>query len=154
MAFEKFKKRRAAELERRKIRSDRVKLLLLERGLSVFSKFGVCKVMVFGSVADGVCSEMSDIDILVMPLKNNQYWDFRYELEEAVGLPIDLYTDLDDPIMVEKIISRGETLYEVWVWAFKSRVARKFPVTVKKFKVQITNFLKKLEQVDQNEESD
>ena len=67
----------------------------------------------FGSVADGVCSEMSDIDILVMPLKNTQYWDFRYELEEAVDLPIDLYTDLDDPIMVEKIISRGETLYEV-----------------------------------------
>ena len=113
MAFEKFKKRRAAELERHKIRSDRVKLLLLERGLSVFSKFGVCKVIVFGSVADGVCSEMSDIDILVMPLKNTQYWDFRYELEEAVDLPIDLYTDLDDPIMVEKIISRGETLYEV-----------------------------------------
>ena len=113
MAFEKFRKRRAAELERRKIRSDRVKLLLLERGLSVFSKFDVCKVIVFGSVADGVCSEMSDIDILVMPLKNNQYWDFRYELEEAVDLPIDLYTDLDDPIMVEKIISRGETLYEV-----------------------------------------
>jgi hypothetical protein len=38
---------------------------------------------------------MSDTDILVMPLKNNQYWDFRYELEEAVDLPIDLYTDLD-----------------------------------------------------------
>ena len=113
MAFEKFRERRAAELERRKIRSDRVKLLLLERGRSVFSKFSVCKVVVFGSVADGVCSEMSDIDILVVPLKNNQYWDFRYELEEAVDLPIDLYTDLDDPIIVEKIISRRETLYEV-----------------------------------------
>jgi hypothetical protein len=48
-----------------------------------------------------------------MRLKNSQYWDFRYELEEAVGLPIDLYTDLDDPILVEKIITRGETLYEV-----------------------------------------
>ena len=113
MAFEKFKKRRAAERERRNSRSDRAKLFLVERGLSVFSKFGVSKVIVSGSVADGVCSEMSDIDILVMPLKNNQYWDFRYELEEAVDLPIDLYTDLDDPIMVEKIISRGETLYEV-----------------------------------------
>jgi len=113
MAFEKLRKRRAAELERRKIRSDRIKFLLLERGLSVFNKFGVHKVIVFGSVADGLCREMSDIDILVMPLKNNQYWDFRYELEEAVDLPIDLYTDLDDPILVEKIISRGETLYEV-----------------------------------------
>ena len=33
-------------------------------------------------------------------------------------------------------------------------VARKFPVTVKKFKVQITDFLKKLEQVDKNEKSE
>ena len=48
-----------------------------------------------------------------MPLKNRQYWDFRHELEEAVDLPIDLYTDSDDPILVEKIISRGETIYEV-----------------------------------------
>ena len=113
MAFEKLRNRRVAERERRKIRSDQIKLLLLERGLSVFNKFGISKVIVFGSVADGVCGEMSDIDILVAPLKNSQYWDFRFELEEAVNLPIDLYTDLDDPIMVEKIISRGETLYEV-----------------------------------------
>ncbi len=113
MAFEKLKKRRAVQREGRKIRSERLKSLLLERGLIVFKKFGICKVIVFGSVADGVCGEMSDIDILVMRLKNSQYWDFRYELEEAVGLPIDLYTDLDDPILVEKIITRGETLYEV-----------------------------------------
>ena len=113
MAFEKLKKRRAVQREGRKIRSKRLKSLLLERGLTVFKKFGICKVIVFGSVADGVCGEMSDIDILVMRLKNSQYWDFRYELEEAVGLPIDLYTDLDDPILVEKIITRGETLYEV-----------------------------------------
>jgi predicted nucleotidyltransferase len=111
MAFEKLKKRRAVQREGRKIRSKRLKSLLLERGLAVFKKFGICKVIVFGSVADGVCGEMSDIDILVMRLKNSQYWDFRYELEEAVGLPIDLYTDLDDPILVEKIITRGQTLY-------------------------------------------
>ena len=39
-------------------------------------------------------------------------------------------------------------------WEREYIVARKFPVTVKKFKVQITDFLKKLEQVDKNEESD
>ena len=53
-------------------------------------------MIVFGSVEDGVCGEMHDIDILVMPLKNSRYWDFRHELEEAVDLPIDLYTDSDD----------------------------------------------------------
>jgi predicted nucleotidyltransferase len=113
MAFEKLKKRRAVEREKRKIRSERFKSLLLERGLAVLKKFGIRRVIVFGSVADGLCDDMSDLDILVMPLRNSRYWDFRYELEEAVDLPIDLYTDLDDPIIVEKIISRGETLYEI-----------------------------------------
>ena len=113
MGFEKLKKRRAVERESRKIRSERLESSLLERGLTVFKKFGIRRVIVFGSVADGVCDDMSDLDILVMPLKNSRYWDFRYELEEAVDLPIDLYTDLDDPIIVEKITSRGETLYEV-----------------------------------------
>jgi hypothetical protein len=56
---------------------------------------------------------MSDIDILVLPLENSQYWDFRHELEEAVDMLIDLYTDLDDRFLVEKIISRGETIYEI-----------------------------------------
>jgi predicted nucleotidyltransferase len=87
--------------------------LLLERGIALFIKFDIRKVIVFGSVADGICGEMSDLDILAMPLKNSLFWEFRYELEEAVNLPIDLYTDLDDPILVEKIISRGETIYEV-----------------------------------------
>ena len=113
MVFEKLRKRHAVERKRRKIRSERAKHLLLERGLVVFKKFGIRKVIVFGSVADGLCGEMSDIDVLVMPLNNSRYWDFRYELEEAVDLPIDLYTDLDDPILVKKIISRGEILYEV-----------------------------------------
>jgi predicted nucleotidyltransferase len=113
MAFEKFNKRRANSREKRKFRSEKLRSLLLERGISLFIKFDIRKVIVFGSVADGVCSERSDLDILVLPLKNNRYWEFRYELEEAVNLPIDLYTDLDDPILVEKIISRGETIYEV-----------------------------------------
>ena len=113
MTLEKFKKRRAIKREMQKSRSERLKTTLLKRGDVVFKKFCIRKVIVFGSVADGVCGEMSDIDILAMPLKNSEYWDFRYELEEAVDLPIDLYTDLDDPILVQKIMSRGEIIYEV-----------------------------------------
>lgn len=113
MAFEKLKHRRAAIRRERRIRSERVKSLLLERGISVFEKYGISKVVVFGSVADGFSDELSDIDILVLPLKNNQYWDLRHELEEAVDLPIDLYTDLDDEDFVDKILVRGETIYEV-----------------------------------------
>jgi predicted nucleotidyltransferase len=113
MAFEILKKKRALKREAQRIRSEQNKSLLIKRGLDVFKKFGIRKVVVFGSVADGVCGEMSDIDILVIPLKNSLYWEFRHELEEAIDLPIDLYTDLDDPILVEKIIARGETIYEV-----------------------------------------
>lgn len=113
MAFEKLEKRRALKRESRKIRSKRLKTFLLERGDAVFKKFDIRKVIVFGSVADGVCDDKSDIDILVMPLKNSRYWVFRHELEEAINLPIDLYTDLDDPSLVEKIVARGETIYEV-----------------------------------------
>jgi len=39
-------------------------------------------------------------------------------------------------------------------WERECIVARKFSETVKKFKLQITDFLKKLEQVDKNEESE
>jgi predicted nucleotidyltransferase len=113
MAFEKLEKRRALKREDQKIRSERFKALLLERGVPVFEKYSIHKAIVFGSVANGVCGERSDIDILVMPLKNSQFWDFRYDLEGAVDLPIDLYTDLDDPTFVERIIKRGETIYEV-----------------------------------------
>lgn len=113
MPFEKLIMRRAVERKTRKIRSEIIKKLLLERGRPVCMKFGVSKVIVFGSVADGVCGEMSDLDILVMPLSNKKYWDFRYELEEAVGIPVDLYTDRDNPVFVKKIISCGEILYEI-----------------------------------------
>ncbi|MBL7180960.1 MAG: nucleotidyltransferase domain-containing protein [Desulfobacterales bacterium] len=69
--------------------------------------------MIFGSVADNLCNEKSDLDILVIPLSNEKYWDFRHELEEALGLQIDLYTKNDDPVLVKKIFSRGEIVYEV-----------------------------------------
>lgn len=113
MSFEKLKQRRAVNLETRKVRSNKLKRMLLKRGSSVFEKFGVRKVIVFGSVANGVFSEKSDLDILVIPLTNEKFWAFRHELEEAVGVPVDLYTDKDNSVFVKKIISRGETLYEV-----------------------------------------
>jgi hypothetical protein len=39
-------------------------------------------------------------------------------------------------------------------WERECVVARKHPVTVEKFRAQDTDFLKKLEQVDKNEESE
>ena len=113
LTFEKLKAKRAAQRDALRARSERVKSMLLQRGTKVFQKYGVRKAIVFGSVASGFSRETSDIDILVMPLENSRYWDFRHELEDAVELPIDLYTDSDDPDFVEKIKSRGEILYEL-----------------------------------------
>lgn len=113
MPFAKLKNRWALEREQRKTRSKTIKCLLLEQGKAVLEKFGVSKVILFGSVADNLCREKSDLDILVTPLSNDKYWEFRHELEEAIGVQIDLYTENDDPVLVKKILSRGEILYEV-----------------------------------------
>lgn len=111
--FEKFKERRAAGLKARKNRAEKRKELILKKGQPLFKKYGIRKVIVFGSVAKGLCSESSDLDIIVMPLDNKKYWDFRFELEETLGLPIDLYTENDNPEIIHKAISNGEILYEV-----------------------------------------
>lgn len=113
MSFVKLKKRWALEREARRCQAKILKRSLLERGRPVFEKFGIRKVLLFGSVADDWCSEMSDLDVLVLPLSSRNYWDFRHELEEAVGIPVDLYTEDDDPVFMKKILSRGEVVYEV-----------------------------------------
>ena len=113
MPFRKLKERWAVERRFRKVRSMTIKRSVLEKGKLVFEKFGIKKVIIFGSVADNLCDERSDLDILVMPLSNDKYWEFRHELEEALDIPIDLYTKNDDPVIVKKILSRGETLYEI-----------------------------------------
>jgi hypothetical protein len=48
-----------------------------------------------------------------MPLASKQYWHFRHELEKTLEFPVDVYTETDDPVFVEKIIERGETIYDV-----------------------------------------
>ena len=113
MLFIKLKQKWASERKYRKVRSKTIRRLLLEQGKPVFEKFGIKKILLFGSVADNLCTDKSDLDILVMPLSNEKYWDFRFELEEAVCLQIDLYTKNDDPVLVRKIFSRGEILYEI-----------------------------------------
>lgn len=113
MPFEKLKQRWTQEQEERKRRSSKIEDLLILRGRPVFEKYAIQKVVVFGSVADDRSRCDSDIDILVSPLKNREYWAFRHELEEAVDMPIDLYTDTDDSIFVKKVLSRGKVLYEI-----------------------------------------
>ncbi len=77
MPFAKLKKRWNFEREQRKTRSKKIKRLLLEQGKTVFERFGVSKVIIFGSVADNLCGGKSDLDILAIPLPNDKYWEFR-----------------------------------------------------------------------------
>ncbi len=111
--YDRLKGKWLAEQSERKKRSDRWKAALLTRGEPVFRKFGIEKVWLFGSVICGHARETSDIDILAIPLQTVHYWAFRHELEEAVSLPVDLYTQEDDPVFIDKIMKRGEVIYEI-----------------------------------------
>jgi len=111
MPFEKLKAKWASDRKTKFARSARLISLVRDQGNSIFKKYGIRKVIIFGSVANSWCGENSDIDIYVEPLANKSYWNCRRELEDAVGAPIDLYTDSDDPLFIGKIISRGEVIY-------------------------------------------
>ena len=109
--YEKLKDRWTREKLEKQTRSAGFKRQLLENGIPVFKKYEVQAVYLFGSVAVGSSRQKSDIDLYVSGLANDQYWNFRHDLEEAVGLPIDLYTEGDNPLFLKKIIARGEKIY-------------------------------------------
>ena len=111
--YEKLKQRWALEKYEKRARSDRFKKQLLEKGIPVFKKYRVQTVYLFGSVAVGSSRQASDIDLYVSGLPDACYWDFRHDIEEAVQLPIDLYTEGDDPGFIKKIKARGEKIYGI-----------------------------------------
>jgi len=85
---------------------------VVRAGDAGLERYGVQKVVLFGSVAEGRCGPRSDVDLLVQPVSNEHYWGLRRDLEDALGVPLDLYTDRDDPEFVKKIVARGEVVYE------------------------------------------
>ncbi len=89
-----------------------MKLAITDQGKAVFKKYGIRKAVLFGSVAKGRCRKTSDIDLLVIPLETQLFWQCRRELEQATQYPVDLYTQIDDPVFVKKILKRGEVIYE------------------------------------------
>jgi predicted nucleotidyltransferase len=112
MGFEKLKARWTNErlLRRREARLRRE--ALLGKAIPVFERYGVARAVVFGSVARGSTHSESDIDLLVMPLEQRNYWDFRRALEEVLDYQIDLYTQADDSVLVKKIQERGDLIYD------------------------------------------
>lgn len=110
-SFKKLKQRWAREAMEQSGRADAFKRRLLQKGTPIFRRYNIQQVYLFGSVAAGRCQDNSDIDLYVSELQVERYWQFRHELEEAVQLPIDLYTDSDDRVLVQKIVERGEKIY-------------------------------------------
>lgn len=110
-SFKNLKQRWVREAMEQSCRADVFKRQLIEKGTPVFRRYNIQQAYLFGSVTVGRCQENSDIDLYVSKLQVERYWEFRHELEEAVQLPIDLYTDSDDHVFVQKIVERGEKIY-------------------------------------------
>lgn len=113
MKFEKLKQRWREERSGKVEEARRRRALLLTRAKPVFEQYKLSKVVLFGSVAEGRCRKHSDTDLYVHPLAGLKYWDFVHDLEEAVQHPVDVYTEGDDRIFIDKIQDRGQVIYEI-----------------------------------------
>lgn len=69
------------------------------------------RAYLFGSIAEGRVGAQSDVDLLVLGVCAAAYWNLRRDLEQALGRPLDLFTQDDDPVFVAKIIARGQVIY-------------------------------------------
>ena len=111
MGFEKLKEKWQVEEEMRRREAEQRRDTLLTRCRPLFERYKIREVILFGSVAEGKSTASSDIDLLVSPLKNVDYWTFKRDIEEVTGYPVDLYTQDDEALFVSKLRSRGEVIF-------------------------------------------
>jgi predicted nucleotidyltransferase len=109
--FSKLKDRWHSQIENQKRRARQHQASLHNKGPELFQKYAIETAILFGSVLNGKCSSNSDIDLLLIPLTESDFWKIRYELEETLGCRIDLYSQSDDPQFIEKIKQRGKVIY-------------------------------------------
>ena len=95
----------------RKTHSEMIRRRIDEKGTDLFVRYGIEKVVLFGSIEKEQGDSESDVDLYVEPLSPDRYWRFRHELEEAIGVSLDLYTVGDDPVFIRKILERGRIIY-------------------------------------------
>jgi predicted nucleotidyltransferase len=108
--FSKLKARWAREEAATRAESSRLREQVRRAVPPILRRHGVGRAYLFGSVAEGRAGVNSDIDLLVTDVAAATYWDLRHDLEQALGRALDLLTQDDDPILVGKIIARGELL--------------------------------------------
>ena len=100
--FRNLKKRWNSQIAEQQNIATQRKSALLGDGAAIFEKYSIKKVFLFGSVLEKKCTANSDIDILLIPLNDGDYWKIRFDLEETLGFPIDVYSQSDDPQFVKK----------------------------------------------------
>jgi uncharacterized protein len=109
--FGKLKARWAREREAMRDESERMRALVQSGAIPILKTYGATAVYLFGSVAQGQATPSSDLDLLALGIGHADYWDLRRDLEQALGRPLDLFTQDDDAILVAKIIARGQCIY-------------------------------------------
>lgn len=60
------------------------------------ARFGITRLMLFGSTARDAAASSSDVDILVAfdgPATSTRYFGVQFYLEDMLGCPVDLVTD-------------------------------------------------------------
>ncbi len=113
MKYDKLQQKWLFNKHKMKTQAEEMMATVIIKGRPVFKKYGFNKVILFGSISEGISSRNSDIDMLVIPLLKDQYWQCQHELEQIIEFPIDLYTQDDDPKFVDKILKRGKVIYEI-----------------------------------------
>jgi predicted nucleotidyltransferase len=110
--FSRLKARWAAERAAGREESERLAALVRRVCMPILKARGATAVYLFGSVAEHRAGPNSDIDLLALGVRAEDYWALRRDLEQALGRPLDLITQDDDRLFVTKIIDRGQCLYD------------------------------------------
>mgnify|MGYP001101776963 FL=1 len=82
----------------------------------IFDNYGISRAVIFGSIAKGISTEKSDLDLLVdSNLRGLRFVGFMEAVRQATGMPVDIF----DVSHIEKgskidheIRNTGVTIYE------------------------------------------
>lgn len=82
----------------------------------VFDNYGISRAVLFGSVAKGIATEKSDLDLLVdSRLRGLRFVGFMEAVRQAAGMPVDVF-DIShiekDSKIDREIRATGVTIYE------------------------------------------
>ena len=82
----------------------------------VFSRYGISHAILFGSIAKGVATDKSDLDLLVdSNLRGLKFVGFIEAVRRAVGMPVDVFdvSHIENGSKIDREIqSTGVMIYE------------------------------------------